>query len=99
MADLIIRGMEMPKSCADCPMFDESWCMALPMKRWREANHRPPKGERLPACPILPLQEEHGRLIDADALMAQLGETEYKGAIKRVLSQAPTIIPAEGGTE
>lgn len=37
----------------------------------------------------------HGRLIDADALLEHLGETEYKGAVKRVLMQAPTIIEAE----
>ena len=39
----------------------------------------------------------HGRLIDADALLEHLGDTEYKGAVKRVLMQAPTIIEAEEG--
>ena len=43
------------------------------------------------AVPVPP----HGRLVDADALMEQLGDVEYKGAIKRVLIQAPTIIEAD----
>lgn len=47
MADLIIRGMEMPKSCMDCPLV-----VCLNTKD---------------DCPISPLQEGHGRLIDADA--------------------------------
>ena len=38
---------------------------------------------------------DHGDLIDRDALMKNLGDVEYKGAIKRVLIQAPTVIPAD----
>lgn len=45
-------------------------------------------------CPLIPVPD-HGRLIDADALMERLGDVEYKGAVKRVLIQAPTIIPAD----
>lgn len=37
----------------------------------------------------------HGRLVDADALLASdLGGEPFKSVIRRVLMQAPTIIPA-----
>lgn len=42
----------------------------------------------------------HGRLVDADALLASdLGGEPYKSVIRRVLMQAPTIIPADDGGE
>lgn len=41
----------------------------------------------------------HGRLIDADALMNNIGDVPYKGSVRRVLLSAPTIVPAEGGGE
>jgi len=46
---------------------------------------------------VIPVPD-HGRLIDADALMeSDLGGEPYKSVIRRVLMQAPTIIPAEEG--
>lgn len=46
---------------------------------------------------VLPLPEGHGRLGDLDALMNNIGDVPYKGAVRRVLMSAPTIVPAEGG--
>ena len=38
----------------------------------------------------------HGRLIDADALMEWgMNDVPYKGSVKRVLIQSPTVIPAD----
>lgn len=47
----------------------------------------------------IPLPEGHGRLGDLDALMNNIGDVPYKGAVRRVLMSAPTIVPAEGGTD
>jgi hypothetical protein len=47
-------------------------------------------------CPLVEIPP-HGRLIDADAILNTIGELPYKGSVKRVLMQAPIIIPAEGG--
>ena len=42
------------------------------------------------------LPAQHGRLIDADALLASnLGGEPFKSVIRRVLLQSPTIIEAE----
>lgn len=47
----------------------------------------------------IPLPEGHGRLGDLDALMNNIGDVPYKGAVRRVLMSAPTIVPPEGGTD
>ena len=45
------------------------------------------------AVPVPP----HGRLIDADALIFNIGDVPYKGSVKRALLSAPTIVQAEEG--
>ena len=65
---VLIKGMEMPKSCHDCEMsalVDVSDGLAYGCQALKEMifNAR----ERLPNCPLV-LVPEHGRLIDADAL-------------------------------
>lgn len=81
MADILIRGMKMPKDCPMCKLahfniFDEfTGCDAVPGKRyvphsdyqfWNSA-------ERPEWCPLLPLPEGHGDLIDRDAFRADNG--------------------------
>ena len=93
-------NMEMPKNCNKCPLhFYEGQavcsCRALPaidddeiLKPWKNKRKD---------CPLVPVPE-HGRLIDADALMDeayQPGAYGYVDAIQ--IENAPTIIPAEEG--
>ena len=68
MADILIRGMEMPTNVFDCPLNsfgiynlaqDETHCNCI-------------EGSRPEWCPLVPLPEGHGRLIDADALIEDL---------------------------
>lgn len=80
MSDILIRGMEMPTSGRVIAIYK------LQGKFYASAN-----GTEL--CPLVELPP-HGRLIDADALMGHLGDVEYKGAVKRVLIMAPTVIEA-----
>ena len=51
-------------------------------------------GEKKQLGTAIPVPE-HGRLVDADALIEHLGDVEYKGAVKRVLIQATTIIEGD----
>ena len=93
-----IRGMEMPKGCP-CELIGDGydvWCFAVGgiPARVKEYAECCQNGTRPSWCPLIPVPD-HGRLIDADALTEHLGDVEYKGAIKRVLVQAPTIIPAD----
>lgn len=107
MADIVIRGMEMPKFCCECPlkesMYDVGY-ICLPRKEPIKVNLY--KG-RDDACPLVPLPEGHGRVIDADALIAdKSGEAtlwcgyEYQDhsvVFEEDIKNAPTIVPAEGG--
>ena len=95
MPDILIRGLEMPKSCDECRLFNESWCMALGVENWRKSYNKPPEGGRLPDCPLVPLPEGHGRLIDADELIKAKSVNNI--AIMIDIADAPTIVPAEGG--
>lgn len=67
--------MEMPKSCLECRLYNDPWCMAKNRNQWRTAYNRPQKGERQKDCPLVPVPP-HGRLIDADALMAEFEKAE-----------------------
>ena len=98
---VIIKGMEMPKSCDECRLFNESWCMALGVENWRKSYNKPPEGGRLPDCPLVPLPEGHGRMGDLDALMPDFVKARWEffsdgDTFLRLLKNAPTIVPAEG---
>lgn len=108
MSDVVIRGMEMPKSCDECRLFNESWCMALGVENWRKSYNKPPEGGRLPDCPLVPLPEGRGKLGDLDEIVKRLNEMEadfdkkgfHQGAcwvhvIAELLRKAPTIVPPE----
>ena len=59
---VLIKGMEMPKNCKDCPFSDhEAWCL-IPGS-WRERYYCP-DDERSNDCPLVEIPP-HGRLIDA----------------------------------
>lgn len=93
MADILIRGMEMPTN--------------------RDVTVRiDPDGEvyfynTYPTLLLraVTIQEGHGRLIDADALLLDSGEVceecgdgfSISGFSREQIENAPTIVPAEGG--
>ena len=104
---ILIKGMEMPKRCGRCdfriPVFDDGifdhyeCCIT--------AAIIDNLGEKMVDCPLVPVPP-HGRLIDADALMAKDRQIyRSDGAaigIKRYIElyeidDAPTIIEAEEG--
>ncbi len=99
MSDLLIKGMEMPKDCAECPIRNQefykhgraflgcSLCVS-----WGSAI------SRADDCPLAELST-HGRLIDADELIKRLTESGnyVSPAIMAYIETAPTIIEAEQG--
>lgn len=99
---VLIKGMEMPKNCDDCPLnYDSIDCMVAD-------NALREKGggdflfdhERHPNCPLVPVPP-HGRLIDADDVFRVLTSyyhhsTDFQHeALKESLARVSTIIPAE----
>ena len=65
---LMIKGMNMPKSCKDCPCreypkfsFESNWCCL---------NQKTISDVRVisPNCPLIEVPTPHGRLIDEEAI-------------------------------
>ena len=103
MADILIRGMEMPKDGritiqigADGAVYFVEKCTIM-AEKYEKSSH------------AVPLPEGHGRLIDAGVFRDQLIELAMAGKdaasiwlilfVEEMLNNAPTIVPAEGGSE
>ena len=101
---VLIKGMEMPKSCAECPMlYDGEACYLSGM--WSDMRFMllcsnghtdeyrlgqfPYKEKRVDWCPLVEVPAPHGDLIDRNKIR-HLGNTAYGNAFS-----APTIIEAE----
>lgn len=91
---ILIKGMEMPTSCHECVAGYGGCCYVAPA----ESDGICPDHDRADFCPLIPVPE-HGRLIDADALLNDKGVgTQIAGWGKMyhetAIEYAPTIIPA-----
>lgn len=112
MADILIRGMEIPESCFECVLtnsfFRNLRCNELEgMSGF--VGTLPHVNDRHQDCPLHPLQEGHGRLVDAErfrVILCRLKERQNDDVATHALNWAiecldkmDTIIPAEGGTD
>ncbi len=106
---VLIKGMGIPSDCGDCPL-----CQYYPMigeTRCRRTGEVLASGFRTikfsgrsEHCQLAELPEKHGRLVDADALIAKYGdwyteegtETGFIGTLEMLLKDAPTVVGAEG---
>ena len=109
MADILIRGLDMPTDVYDCPLNTFGYCNLA-----QDSDHAFCIGDSRPEwCPLVPLPEGHGDLIDKQAFMADIagfieclsnvgvladGEMLW-GKLMDALANAETIVPAEGGTD
>lgn len=105
MADILIRGVEMPK---DQHTITITICYdGYAVVEFRDIDCYP---KAIEAYEATPLPEGHGRLIDADALLDESCDViedhsglDYVdpcpiwGYSANMISHAPTIVPAEGG--
>ena len=105
MSSVMIKGMEMPNGCYDCPILQSSdgcfdfecpfnsyllWHNAEDVIRYRPDN-----------CPLVEIPTPHGRLIDAEKLAVKIwteghfvNGNDCEIAVDFTQS-APTIIEAE----
>lgn len=97
MADILIRGMEIPQWCSACACNSMHYCQVLKrdVSEFLMTNKFPEN------CPLVPLPEKHGRLIDADALIKRIDEACIDDSwwIESRIDEMQTIVPAEGGGE
>lgn len=94
---VLIKGMDMPKSCSSCQLrFYDGDTDCCPFVGDSVFQY-----QRSDDCPLVTVPD-HGRLIDADALMRHCVALPSDGGSLPVvyasyLRNAPTIIPAEEG--
>lgn len=114
MADILIRGMEMPATCWDCKLkVGFSACGLVTDHKDGGFFYRVHNGNPRPDwCPLVPLPEGHGDLMDKAAFEADVRKRYCHGCdnanglkcracwVDDMLGEvddAPTIVPAEGG--
>lgn len=90
MADVLIPIKEFPRCCGLCPCFHAEHPMYCQADKTTKMTA--PYGKRMEDCPLVALPE-HGRLIDADELLASdaidWGEEAWNG-----INHAPTVLEA-----
>lgn len=103
---ILIKGMEMPKRCEDCPCMCEvdtvyqTACGCKLTMKIREIDN----DTRPDWCPLVPVPD-HGRLIDADELYkrAKIRGERFNGRFDETdnvinalyIENFPTVIPAD----
>ena len=106
---VLVKGMQMPNNCRNCPMEVAGWCFALLPKSEDEedfAEEVDTEAEGRPSwCPLVEVPTPHGRLADADALDEKVYKHYKTLKISRYdkdlvlhytdVSMAPTVIEAE----
>ena len=92
---VLIKGMEMPKDCGHCRFAVDGWCYAYGRTNIDALS----TCERTNYCPLVPVPP-HGRLIDADAAIANRNSEGNWGYdlfdLPDYLADCPTVIEAEG---
>lgn len=101
---VIVKGMEMPKNCKDCPFSDhEAWCLIPGDTKER---YYCPKNKVSEHCPLVELPEKHGRLINADFVIEKASheakamdepfKSNFDVLVEWIVDKTPTVIEAEG---
>lgn len=92
---VLIKNMKMPESCSRCLLMVGTFCDVLvtdvdPFHDGANKRHA--------SCPLIELPEKHGRLVDADDLIADYDRVHVgePGGARILMENALTIIEAEG---
>lgn len=107
---ILIKGMDMPKTCDDCPLldWDLSYIKCGVVNRKFNVYEEHFKESRAYDCPLIEIPP-HGRLIDEKEAIKStwmvlkglgyygLGNTGLTKTVKAVFKTAPAIIEAEKG--
>lgn len=107
---VIVNGIEIPENCFECPCCRHDNRNGVQKEQCNltldvfDAGYYERFEGRAHNCPLVTLSEKHGRLVDADALIAKYGdwyteegtEEGFIGTIEALLKDAPTVVEAEG---
>lgn len=112
MSSVIVKGMGIPKSCAECrfcvngftdeaPMY-ECACESYENVSVLVDDNGKPLNVRPDWCSLIEVSTPHGRLIDGDALFSEFerrgwfDNRDRDSVAEDILLEMPTIIEAEG---
>ena len=95
---ILIKGMKMPESCVDCPMFDWDleYLKCKANDKYFKANGEWRKGIES-TCPLIEVLP-HGDLIDKDATMNEILEERGLDTacwFAGIVNDMPAVIPAD----
>ena len=103
MAEILIRNMEMPKTCRDCRFAVNAYGSLTEGKCAVLGYGVTYLNKRCDACPLVAIPE-HGRLIDAEKLKETLMKSAYPEQSEwyfaescQFIDEAPTIVSASEG--
>lgn len=96
---VLIEGMEVPKSCYVCPFCDyvSARCDAMKGNPYTQESRYKKRDD---FCPLVPVPDPHGRLIDADAILKKCefvctdDDEDIRAVRYSIIENAPTVIPA-----
>lgn len=110
---VLIRGMDMPENCDKCRFCVNSFTDNAPMYECAVQSYDnvsvtvdysgKPFDFRPDWCPLIELPEKHGDLVDRDALMSEVMDSDldhlqrddWKEVIQ-IVADSPTVIEREG---
>lgn len=101
---VLIKGMEMPKSCFNCKMMVAKAVNEIEIMKYCCFLRKTALGvNRRKDCPLIEVPTPHGRLIDADALQLEAYNMMFSGYaddrdvafVNFNLGKAPTTIESE----
>ena len=89
---VIVKGMEMPRTCNDCGLRDSFDCWIT--DSYIEARF----SKRNEDCPLVEIPTPHSDLVDRNELLAEY-DRQHKGpagGARKIMEQADAVIEAEG---
>lgn len=97
---VIVKGMQMPPTCSECQLAYDFMACVVTGNRWYDQDNIDAgfdsDNARLPDCPLKEIPENHGRLIDEDALLREsLADGAYGYVSTKQIYDAPTVIEAD----
>ena len=92
---VIVKGMEMPKTCNDCGLRDSFDCWIT--DSYIEARF----SKRNEDCPLVEIPTPHSDLVDRNKLLAEYDRQHEgeAGKARKIMEQAKAVIEAEGETD
>lgn len=97
---IFIKGMEMPKTCSDCPLcYDFIECLLTGTRCVGNKFHQDFCETRFKDCPLVEIKKPHGRLVDSKLVENVVSMDTYNTLNNEERAMAiqdlPTVIIAE----